>query len=48
MKEKLMDEAQVGSISACHPSGWIQTDMFTKWFDNFVHFESLRQMILSC
>jgi hypothetical protein len=24
-----------GSISACHPIGWIQTDVFTKWFDHF-------------
>jgi len=23
-------------------SGWIQTDMSAKWFDRFVHFESLR------
>jgi hypothetical protein len=35
---ELMDGAPVGSISACHPSGWIQTDIFTKWFYNFVHF----------
>jgi hypothetical protein len=33
-----MDGAPTGSISACHPSGWIQTDIFTKWFDRFVHF----------
>jgi hypothetical protein len=38
MKEELMDGAPVGSISACHPSGWILTDIFTKWFDHFVHF----------
>jgi hypothetical protein len=38
MKEELMDGAPAGSILACHPSGWIQTDMFTKWFDHFVHF----------
>jgi hypothetical protein len=38
MKEELMDDAPVGSISACHPSGWIQTDIFTKWFDHFFHF----------
>jgi len=33
-----MDGAPAGSIAACHPSGWIQTDIFTKWFDHFVHF----------
>jgi hypothetical protein len=29
MKEELMDGAPAGSISACHPSGWIQTHIFT-------------------
>jgi hypothetical protein len=48
MKEELMDGEPASSVSACHPSGWIQTYTFTKWFDHFVHFESLRQMILSC
>jgi hypothetical protein len=47
MREELMDGAPAGSISACHPSGWNQTDIFTKWFDHFVHFESIRQIILS-
>ena len=32
-----MDGIPAGTISACHPSGWIQMDMFTKWFDHFVH-----------
>jgi hypothetical protein len=38
MKEELMDGTPAGSISACHPSSWIQRDMFTKWFDHFVHY----------
>ena len=38
MKEELMDGAPLGSVSACHPSGWIQTYIFTKWFDHFVNF----------
>jgi hypothetical protein len=40
MKEELMDGAPAGSLSACHSSGWIQTNIlvFPKWFDNFVHF----------
>jgi hypothetical protein len=38
MKEELIDGAPAGSIAVCHPSGWIQTDIFTKWFDHFVHF----------
>ena len=33
-----MDGAPAGSNVTCHPSGWIQTDIFTKWFDHFVHF----------
>jgi hypothetical protein len=37
-KEELRDGDLAGSVSACHPSGWIQMDMFTKWFDHFVHF----------
>lgn len=36
MKEELLDGAPAGSILACHPSGWIQTDVFTKWFNHFV------------
>jgi hypothetical protein len=27
--EELMDGAQVGSVDACHPSGWVQMDIFT-------------------
>lgn len=30
MKEELLDGAPAGSISACHPSGWIQTHIFTQ------------------
>lgn len=33
-----MDGTPARSISACHPSGRIQTVIFTKWFDHFVHF----------
>ena len=33
-----MDGAPTCSISACHAYGWIQTDIFTKWFGDFVHF----------
>jgi hypothetical protein len=37
MKEEFMNVAPGDLILACLPSGWIQTDMFTKWFDHFVH-----------
>jgi len=38
MKEELLDGAPSGSILACHPSGWIQTDVFIKQFNHFVYF----------
>ena len=31
MKE-LMSGPQPGSIHACHPSGWIQSEIFSQWF----------------
>lgn len=36
MKTLLMKGAPPGSISACHPSGWIQTNMFTSWCKHFL------------
>ncbi|XP_069670121.1 jerky protein homolog-like [Periplaneta americana] len=36
MKMELMNGAPLGSIYACHPSGWIQTDIFTEWFRHFL------------
>jgi len=33
-----MDVAPAGSTAAYHPGGWMQTDIFTKWVDHFVHF----------
>ena len=43
-----MDGAPAGSIAACHPSGWIQTEIFTEWFGHFFTSLSLWQMIMSC
>ena len=37
-KEELMDGAPPGSIAACHPSGWMQTELFTEWFRHFIDF----------
>lgn len=31
-----MDGALPGSVWACHKSGWIQTHIFTMWFDHFI------------
>ena len=36
MKPELMDECPPGSISECHNSGWMQTNIFTIWFQHFV------------
>jgi hypothetical protein len=38
MKAELMDGAPAGSFSACPPSGWVQKDIYTKWFDHFMKF----------
>ena len=35
-KEELLDGAPPGSIHACHPSGWMQTHLFTDWFNHFL------------
>ena len=31
-----MNGASAGSISACHKSGWMQSDIFVEWFHHFV------------
>lgn len=31
-----MKGAPPGSIHANHPSGWVQTNLFTKWFKHFL------------
>lgn len=36
MNVQLMKGAPPGSISFCHPSGWIQTNLFTEWFQHFL------------
>ena len=37
-KPEMMNGAPPGSIFACHPSGWMQTDLFTDWFRHFIAF----------
>lgn len=34
--DRLMKGAPPGAIGACHPSGWVQTELFTRWFEHFV------------
>lgn len=36
MKAELLDDAPPGTIAACHPSGWIQAEIFTKWVAHFI------------
>lgn len=36
MSETLMKGAPPGSIGRCHPSGWIQSNLFTDWFRHFI------------
>lgn len=38
MKIELMDGAPPGSIWACNSSGWMKLDVFTQWFDHFLHY----------
>ncbi|KAK9752205.1 hypothetical protein QE152_g4419 [Popillia japonica] len=36
MKAELQDGAPPGTMIACHPSGWMQSDIFLQWFDHFL------------
>ena len=36
LNSQLMRGAPPGSIAACHPSGWIQSHLFTEWFQHFL------------
>jgi len=36
MKQELMNGTSPGSIHACHPSGWIQSEIFSHWFLHFI------------
>ena len=36
MKAELMNGAPPGSIYACHKSGWMQLEIFVKWFKHFL------------
>lgn len=38
LNSQLMKNAPPGSDSACHLSGWVQTDIFTNWFRHFLKF----------
>ncbi|XP_014469451.1 PREDICTED: uncharacterized protein LOC106741702 [Dinoponera quadriceps] len=36
MSHLLMRGAPAGSIGVAHPSGWVQTNLFTQWFEHFI------------
>lgn len=36
MKAELLDGTPPGTIAICHPSGWIQSDIFIHWLTHFI------------
>lgn len=36
MNQQLMKGAPFGSVGVVHPSGWVQTHIFTQWFKHFI------------
>jgi hypothetical protein len=36
MKAELLDGASPRTTATCHSSGWIQTESFTRWFQQFL------------
>jgi len=36
MKQELMNVTPPGSIHTCHPSWWIQSEIFSQWFLHFI------------
>jgi biopolymer transport protein ExbD len=36
MQQELMNDTSPASIHACHPSAWIQSEIFTQWFLHFI------------
>lgn len=48
MKAELLDGAPPGTIGGCHPSGWIQPELFTKWLIHFMSIVKHLKKTLSC
>ena len=38
MKPELLDGTSPGTGLSCHPCGWMQLDIFTTWFEQFLSF----------
>lgn len=43
MSEQLKKGAPPGTIFAVHPSGWIQSNLFTQWFQHFIEYTNPTQ-----
>jgi len=47
MKPELMNGTPPGSIHVCHPSGWIQSEIFTQCFLHFIkHTKPTKKILL--
>mgnify|MGYP000238704544 CR=1 FL=1 len=46
MNQQLMKGAPPGSVGICHPSGWVQSDLFSQWFEHFIIHQTFRR--ISC
>jgi len=47
MKQELMNGMPPGSIHACHPSGWIQSEIFSQWLLHSSNVQSWQKILLS-
>jgi hypothetical protein len=39
LKPELVNGTPPGTVAVCHPSGWIQTHVFTVWFEHVKMFK---------
>ena len=47
MKQELMNSTPPGSIHACQPSGWIQSEIFPQWFLHLIKQSQQKKIMLS-
>lgn len=36
MNQQLMRDAPASTVGVCHPSSWIQINIFVQWYDHFI------------
>ena len=47
VKQEMMNGTPPGSIHACHPSGWIESEIFSRWFLRFItHTKPTKKILL--